>query len=171
MERALRLGWASSRWPAVECWLRPGLALFFVAAGVAKLLGVQSEGEMFRQLGYTPWFMRLTGAVQLLAGLGLLFPASMAIAAFILAACMAGAAGSLLSNGNLWMLPAPLALLPPLLAIAWHNAPFWHPAHPGSPHRDGSEPLPDGSRLPGASPHIGACRRGAGRSGVTPAGQ
>lgn len=102
------------------------------------------------------------------AWLGLLLPASTTIAAFILAACMAGAAGSLLPNGNLWMLPAPLTLLPPLLAIARHNAAFWHP---GSPHGDGSGPLPDGSSLLDGPPHIGACRRGAGRSGVTPAGQ
>lgn len=132
----MRFGWAASRWPAAERWLRPGLALFFVAAGGAKLLEAQGDSELFRQLGYTPWFMRLTGAVQLLSGLGLLFPASAAAAAFILAAGMAGAAGSLLSSGNPWMLPAPLGLLLLLLAVAWHHAPFWlrlHSAHPPSP--------------------------------------
>lgn len=132
----MRFGWAASRWPAAERWLRPGLALFFVAAGGAKLLEARGDSELFHQLGYTPWFMRLTGAVQLLSGLGLLLPASTAAAAFILAAGMAGAAGSLLSSGNPWMLPAPLGLLLLLLAVAWHNAPFWlrrHPAHPSGP--------------------------------------
>lgn len=140
----MRFGWAASRWPAAERWLRPGLALFFVAAGGAKLLEAQGDSELFRQLGYTPWFMRLTGAVQLLSGLCLLFPASAAAAAFILAAGMAGAAGSLLSSGNPWMLPAPLSLFLLLLAVAWHNAPFWLRWH--STHHSGLQ----GQGHPGA---------------------
>lgn len=153
----MRFGWAFSRWPAVERWLRPCLALFFVAAGGAKLLGMPEDGELFRQLGYAPWFMWLTGAVQLLSGLGLLLSASAAVAAAILAASLAGAAGSLLSSGDPWMLPVPLGLLLLLLAVGWHNAPVWLRQHhaPSAGLEGGDRPgmgngfLPGGPGLPG----------------------
>ena len=125
-----------------------------MAAGGAKLLEARGASELFHQLGYPPWFMRLTGAVQLLSGLGLLLPATAAAAAFILAAGMAGAAGSLLSNGNPWMLPAPLGLLLLLLAVAWHHAPSWlrwHSTHPSGPQEQ-DRPAAGGGFPPDAPP-------------------
>lgn len=76
--------------------LQVALGLGFVALGAAKVTGVARFALGFARFGYPRWFLTVTGAVELLGGLGLLaafvWPDLVAPAAALLAATMVGAA-------------------------------------------------------------------------------
>jgi len=83
-----------SRLPRAAVWaLAIVLALVFVLVGGSKLQGPSAVrwSERFANWGYPAGAGAVVGAVEILAGLGLLIPASRRAAAAVLAVLMAGA--------------------------------------------------------------------------------
>lgn len=68
------------------------LALPMMAAGTAKLLGVEAVHQSFQIMGLPDWFGYFIGAAELAGGLGLLIPKLSALAATGLVPIMLGAA-------------------------------------------------------------------------------
>lgn len=101
-----------------ELVLRALLAAVFVLAGCMKLAAIEFEVRGFEHFGYAPWFMYAIGALELGAGLALLFRRAATLAAFLLVAVMVGAAFSHLRAGDgvLMAMPA-LAFLALLAAV------------------------------------------------------
>ncbi len=48
------------------------LGLAFLGAGGSKLAGAQSQKNDFKRFGYPPWFMYLTGILELIGALGMI---------------------------------------------------------------------------------------------------
>ncbi|WP_119394645.1 DoxX family protein [Salinibius halmophilus] len=67
------------------------LALPMVAAGGAKLAGVEAVHQSFEAMGLPTWFGYFIGAAEVAGGIGLLIPRLSAWAATGLAPIMAGA--------------------------------------------------------------------------------
>ena len=85
------------------------LAAFFAFAGLNKLFGLQPEVvEQFERIGAGVGFRYLTGALELVGGLGLLVPRLAGLAALGLIGVMIGAAVTHLTV----LPPAGLALVP-----------------------------------------------------------
>lgn len=101
-----------------ELALRALLAAVFALAGGMKLAAMDFEVQGFAHFGYAPWFMYAVGALELVAGVALLFRRSAALAALVLGAVMVGAAASHLRAGDgvLMALPA-VAFLALLIAV------------------------------------------------------
>jgi uncharacterized membrane protein YphA (DoxX/SURF4 family) len=68
------------------------IALVFLSAGTAKLLGVPMMIQIFEGVGVGQWFRYLTGAVEVSGAVLLLVPGKAAYGAAVLAATMVGAA-------------------------------------------------------------------------------
>jgi putative oxidoreductase len=93
-------------------------ATAFIAAGSAKLAGVSMMVDIFQQIGVGQWFRYLTGGIEVVAGLALLFPVLAAFGALTLSATMIGAVTTHLFviGGN----PTPaFVLLAITTTIAW----------------------------------------------------
>ena len=106
-------------------WRRNGLwgvkimvALAFLAAGGAKLAGVQAMTDIFDVIGLGQWFRYVTAAVEVTGAILMLIPSLAAFGALLLACTMVGAVIT-----HLTVLPAspsPALLLFALSAgIAW----------------------------------------------------
>ncbi|BFM50980.1 DoxX family protein [Marinomonas sp. THO17] len=67
------------------------LALPLILAGVAKLSGVPAMHQSFSMMGLPEWFGYFIGAMELLAGIGLLVPKWSALAATGMIPILAGA--------------------------------------------------------------------------------
>jgi len=71
------------------------LGLAFLGAGGSKLIGVQRMRDSFEEWRYPQWFMRVTGAVELIGAIGLIIgffvEGIAALAGLWLAATMLGA--------------------------------------------------------------------------------
>lgn len=93
------------------------LALVFMGSGVGKLLGKSPMPENFTRWGYPLWFMSLTGLIELLGGVALLFPRLTTAGSAVLGATMIGAIVTHIKSGEGPMAAAPLILLV-LLGIA-----------------------------------------------------
>lgn len=52
--------------------LRVVLGLAFIGAGTSKLVGTQQMVDDFDRFGYPQWFMYFTGAIEVVAALGVL---------------------------------------------------------------------------------------------------
>ena len=101
------------------------LAALFAFAGINKLAGVPQEVlDQFARIGLGPWFLYLTGALELAGAIGLLIPRLSGLAALGLVGVMVGAV-----LAHLFVLPpAALALVPAVLGvvlglIAWGRWP------------------------------------------------
>jgi len=107
----------------ITCWVLQGLAaLAFLGAGGSKLAGALAMVEMFAQLGMGQWFRYLTGALEVIGAVALLFPKAAFYGAVLLAAVMVGAIVAHLTvlGGN----PTPpLVLLLVVGAIAYIKRP------------------------------------------------
>ena len=66
-------------------------AVAFLAAGGMKLAGAGQSPEMFGKIGLGQGFRYLTGGLEVLGALGLLYPGSAFYSALLLVAVMAGA--------------------------------------------------------------------------------
>lgn len=94
------------------------LALAFVSAGFAKLVGVPMMVSVFDHVGFGQWFRYLTGVVEISGAILLLIPRLAGVGGLLMATTMACAIAShlLAVPGS----PAPAALLLTLSAIvAW----------------------------------------------------
>ena len=75
-------------------------AVFFVFAGLPKLLGDPATVAMFDTIGFGQWFRYLTGVCEVAGGIGLLIPRLAGLAAMGLAGVMVGATAT-----NLFLVP------------------------------------------------------------------
>src|SRR5579862_4305175 len=76
----------------ITCWVLQGLAaLAFLAAGGSKLAGAPAMVEMFARLGAGQWFRYLTGILEVIGAVALLFPKAAFYGAVLLAVVMVGA--------------------------------------------------------------------------------
>jgi len=72
--------------------LRLGAGAAFLLAGGAKLAGLPMMVDVFDRIGFGQWFRIVTGIVEVAGAVGLVLPATAAIAGLVLSAVMACAA-------------------------------------------------------------------------------
>ena len=77
------------------------LAAMFVLQGVMKLTGGGGWAERFSAWGYPDQFLLVIGAVELLAGVGVLIPVTAIPAASLIIVVMVGAAVTHLIHGEI----------------------------------------------------------------------
>src|SRR3984885_36795 len=100
------------------------LAVVFIFAGGAKLLGARAMVQEFAQIGIGQWFRYFTGILEVSGAIGVLIPKYRFGAALQIAVVMVGATAA-----NIWVLHLPpLArltafLLAAALALAWLRRP------------------------------------------------
>ena len=109
----------TSRTTTIITWsLQILAAAAFVSAGAFKLAGAQQMVDLFTQIGLGQSFRILTGIIEVLAGLLLLWPVTAGFAAIVLAGTMVGAVLThvFVIGGS----PVPaIVLLAISLTIAW----------------------------------------------------
>lgn len=80
------------RWKVITAWtLQILAALAFLIAGNTKLVGMEMQVETFEKIGIGQWFRYLTGVVEILGALLILFPRTAFWGALLLACVMIGA--------------------------------------------------------------------------------
>jgi putative oxidoreductase len=83
---------AAPRWRPIALWIvKIILAIAFVSAGGAKLVGVPMLVESFHTLGLGQWFRYLTGALEVIGAVLILVPAWSGLGAILLCCIMVGA--------------------------------------------------------------------------------
>jgi len=83
---------ASSKGRLISLWILSGLlAVAFIAAGGGKLAGTAVMVDLFAKVGLGQWFRYFTGLLEVVGGIGLLFPRYAFYAAILLAIVMVGA--------------------------------------------------------------------------------
>ena len=76
----------------IGSWILQGIvAAAFVAAGAAKLAGAPYMVQLFDQIGFGQWFRIVTGVVELVGAVALVFPGLASIGGLWLGATMVGA--------------------------------------------------------------------------------
>ncbi len=76
----------------IGAWtLQAIIAAAFLAAGAAKLAGVPFMVDLFAQIGIGQWFRVVTGVVEVVGAVALLFPGLASIGALWLGGTMVGA--------------------------------------------------------------------------------
>jgi uncharacterized membrane protein YphA (DoxX/SURF4 family) len=77
---------------SIVTWIvRALLALAFVSAGAAKLIGVEAMVMVFDQIGVGQWFRYLTGLIEVAGAILVVTPAFGLLGALLLACTMVGA--------------------------------------------------------------------------------
>jgi len=76
---------------AVTWTLQIVLAMIFLTVGMAKISGVQTSVEVFNRIGVGQWLRYLTGSVEVLASVLMLFGPYASIGAGLVAVTMIGA--------------------------------------------------------------------------------
>ena len=108
-----------NKWVNGGIWvLQILLALVFLGAGGAKLVGVEAMVEEFQKIGIGQWFRYVTGVVEVFGAIALLIPRLSGFGAVTLAGTMMGAIFThlfIFQNSPV----APLVLFVPLAVIAW----------------------------------------------------
>ena len=103
----------------IAIWVLQALAAAaFIAAGGAKLASVPQMVDIFQHIGVGQWFRYVTGAIEVVAGIALLFRSAAVFGALALVVTMIGAVITHLFviGGN----PAPAFVLLTITAIiAW----------------------------------------------------
>ncbi|MGB6941042.1 MAG: DoxX family protein [Bryobacteraceae bacterium] len=100
------------------------LAVVFVFAGGAKLLGARAMVQEFAQIGIGQWFRYFTGILEFSGAIGVLIPKYRWWAALQIGVVMVGATAA-----NIWILHLPplagltVFLLAAALALAWLGRP------------------------------------------------
>ncbi len=114
---------AGSRWKAWAPWvLQVILGLAFLAAGGAKLAGVQQFVELFHKIGLGQWFRYFTALCEIVGGALLFWPKTVIPGVGLLCCVMVGAAVThlVVMHDN----PADAVVLFVLLAtLAWLRKP------------------------------------------------
>jgi uncharacterized membrane protein YphA (DoxX/SURF4 family) len=107
----------------ITCWVLQGFAAFaFLAVGGMKLAGVPALVELFGRLGAGQWFRYLTGALEVIGAVAMLFPRAAFYGAVLLAAVMVGAIVAHLAILGGSPIPA-LVLLVIVGSVAWLRRP------------------------------------------------
>ncbi len=95
------------------------LGLVFLVAGGSKLVNPESAVESFARWGYAPWFVYVTGFVEV-AGAALVLVARVRfIGAVLLGVTMVGAFVTHWQAGESGALPVPLVLLVLAVIVGW----------------------------------------------------
>ena len=110
------------------------LGVFFLATGGSKLINPDHHVDTFAHWGYPPWFMYLTGGIEVLAGVALWIPLVRIYGVFLLSCTMIGASITHLRAGEMGAIPIPLVLLFLLLTLAWTMRPSRHSAASNPPN-------------------------------------
>ena len=106
-------------WRRAALWgVKILVALAFLAAGVAKLAGVQAMIDIFNVIGLGQWFRYVTGAIEVIGAILILIPSLAGLGALLLACTMAGAVIT-----HLTVLPA--SPIPALILFALGAAIAW----------------------------------------------
>lgn len=87
------------------------IAVFFIAAGWSKVMSPESHTESFERWGYPPWFVEVTGLLELCGGGLLLVPRVRFFGVVLLSLTMLGAALTHFQAGEMTAVPVPLVLL------------------------------------------------------------
>ena len=95
------------------------IAAIFLLSGGAKLAGLEFEIAVFERWGYPLWFMYLTGALEVLGGVGLWVKRVSALAAACLAALMIGAVATHILHSEWGMLVAATVIMGLAATRAW----------------------------------------------------
>jgi putative oxidoreductase len=95
------------------------LALLFVVTGSSKLAAIPPSPENFARWGLSPTFMLVIGAVEVLGGLGLLFPRFAPLAALVLIGTMLGALRTGIVFGEMLHVILPAVLLVALATLVY----------------------------------------------------
>jgi putative oxidoreductase len=83
---------ATGKGRLITLWTLSSLvALAFIAAGGGKLAGAAVMIELFDKVGLGQWFRYFTGLLEVVGGIGLLFPRYAFYATILLAIVMVGA--------------------------------------------------------------------------------
>jgi len=83
-------GW--SGWKTAFVWLLQATAcLAFLAAGGAKLVGVEAMVALFDQIGFGQWFRYLTGSLEVVGAVLIIAPTTAALGSVLLGLVMVGA--------------------------------------------------------------------------------
>jgi uncharacterized membrane protein YphA (DoxX/SURF4 family) len=83
---------ASGKGRLITLWTLSGIvALAFIGAGGAKLVGAAAMVELFDKVGLGQWFRYVTGLLEVMGAIGLLIPRYAFYAAALLAMVMVGA--------------------------------------------------------------------------------
>ena len=83
---------AAPGWRRTALWfVKILVALAFLAAGLAKLAGVQMMINIFDTIGLGQWFRYVTGAIEVIGGILVLIPSLAAFGGLLLACTMVGA--------------------------------------------------------------------------------
>jgi putative oxidoreductase len=106
-------------WRRTALWVVKILvALAFLAAGLAKLAGVQAMIDVFNVVGLGQWFRYVTGAIEVTGAVLTLIPSLTVFGALLLACTMVGAVIT-----HLTVLPA--SPIPALILFALSAAIAW----------------------------------------------
>ena len=89
-------------------------------AGGSKLLNPSAHAENFADWGYPPWFLYLTGLIEVGGAVGLFFPKARLPATLVLGLTMVGAAVTHLRAGEMGAVPVPLIILAFIIVLAWN---------------------------------------------------
>jgi putative oxidoreductase len=114
------------RLPGAAVWtLATILAVTFIVAGIVKLEGPSAMrwSERFVHWGYPAGAQYVVGALEILAGLGLLVPRSQQAASGILVGLMIGAMCTHLANAEFPRVIAPLVLGGLAFLVCWSRRP------------------------------------------------
>ncbi len=95
------------------------LGAMFIMAGGAKLMGNHSQVVHFAQWGYPPWFLYLTGIIEVGGGICLFIRKAQFYGIVVLSITMVGAALTHLRAGEMGAFPVPVVLLCLLVMLAW----------------------------------------------------
>ncbi|MCZ6767182.1 MAG: DoxX family protein [bacterium] len=108
--------------PKISGWiLAVLLGGMFLVSGAGKLM--TSDATMFVNWGYTPWFMKLIGGLEVLGGIGLLVPMTTRLAIYGLTIIMLGAVYTHINAGEGINFIRPTAFLIFLWALWWLRRP------------------------------------------------
>jgi putative oxidoreductase len=100
--------------PALVWTLKIVAALFFLSAGVSKLVGAERQILLFDIIGWGDWFRYVTGVMEIVGAVLLLFPLTSALGALILFGISVGALVTLVALER--------SVLPALLTLLWTGA-------------------------------------------------
>ncbi len=101
-------------------WIFTGLpALALLTAGAMKLGGSSEVAANFARWGYPPWFVNVTGVIEVGGAVCLFVPRVAPFAAALLCCTMIGAGVTHLTHGEANHLAAPIVLLLWVAAVGW----------------------------------------------------